>query len=241
MRQRLALFKLLSFDVTGTLVHLRYSPGTIYERVAREYGYGLSRPELDRGFKVHFKALSKEYPNYGHAIGMHWSTWWSLLVQRTFKDASADIHPEHVKVISAKLIDLYETDECWAAADQAVDFVERIKALDIRSCIITNSDPRITAVLRNLGFPEFDLVLSAFDTGLMKPDPKVFQLASELTSVAPHQAMHIGNDAALDYEAANKCAWTGVLINDDDLAVEDPATYKFRSLTSFTEHLKRPQ
>lgn len=244
MRQRLSLYKLVSFDVTGTLVRLRHPPGTIYERVGREFGYEeLDTKALDKGFRSNFKVLSNKYPNYGRELGMHWATWWSLLVERTFKDAdkSKVIDPGHLKTISRRLIELYETDECWTAAENAVDFVRHVKEQNIRTCIITNSDPRISAVLRNLGFPEFDFILSAFDTGLMKPDPTVFQLALGMIKdahVKPNEAMHIGNDTELDYTAANNSAWTGVLINPD-LPVEEPHNFKYKSLTSFMDTLKK--
>lgn len=241
MRKNLSPFKLISFDVTGTLLTLRHSPGTIYERVAREkFGYTeLDVNVLDKGFRRHFKALAKEYPNFGKAQAVHWKTWWSKLVQRTLKDATdKPIDPAHLKAISEDLIERFETAECWKTTKETLDFVRHIKDMDMHSCIITNSDPRTERLLRNLGFPEFDFVLSAYEVGVMKPDPRIFQMALTRCDLRPREAMHIGNDAELDYAAANRCSWTGVLINSD-LVEEDAESYKFKQLSTFLEHLER--
>lgn len=244
MRRNLSLFKLISFDATGTLVSLRHSPGTLYEQVAREdFGYtGLDIKSLDKGFKRNFKALSTEYPNYGKAHDLHWRSWWSLLVQRTFKDVAVVIDPGHFEAIVDKLIKMFETEDCWTrTTDQAVDFVRQIKDMGLHTCVITNSDPRTEKILRNLGYPDFDFVLSAYDTGVEKPDSRIFELASNRcrgTVISPWEAMHIGNDFKLDYCAAYKCKWTGVLIRPD-LPHEDPEKFKFKSLSSFIDYLKR--
>lgn len=242
MSGRLRKILLISFDVTGTLLHLRHSPGTIYERVARErFGYQeLDVKTLDQGFRRNFKVLSKSNPNYGREQGMNWHTWWSTLVQRTFQEAGVN-DQEHLEKMSTELIDLYGTSECWEPADKAVAFVKEIQERGIHTCIITNSDPRTGTILRNVGFPEFDYVLSAFETGFVKPDPRAFQLA--LTrfrnkSIRPESAMHVGNDLKLDYEAANSCNWTGVLVNKD-IPVEDDRKFQFKSIASLKNHLLR--
>lgn len=170
----LSRYKLISFDVTGTLIRLRHSPGTIYAKVAREEGYGeLDAAVLDIGFKNNFKSLSKQLPNYGQKQEMNWRTWWSMLVIKTFKDSTNDIVESKLPVLADKLINLYETGECWTASDDALQFVHYVKDKGLRTGIITNSDPRTNIILRNLNFPEFDFVLSAFDAGTTKPDPKV--------------------------------------------------------------------
>lgn len=238
VKLNLAKYKLISFDVTGTLFRLRHSPGTFYERVAREeFGYkGLDVKSLDHNFRTNFKALTKEYPNYGH----NWRQWWTTLVQRTFKDSEV-INPIHLEILSEKLIDLFETEECWMATEKAVEIVRHVKGLGKCTAIITNSDPRTGTILRNLRFPEFNFILSAFE-GTMKPDAKIFQLALERSGcpgIKPQEAMHIGNDPILDYEAANNCSWTGVLINKDVVENDDPEGMKFKSLANFMDHLQK--
>lgn len=236
--KNLSFFKLIAFDVTGTLANLRHSPGAIYERVARDrFGYKHLDPgALDKGFRRHFKALAKEYPNYGKLQGMHWRSWWSLVVQGTFRDAS-DIDPKQIATLSDYLIDLYETPECWTAPEQSLEFVHRLKELKIRTGIITNSDPRTEKILKNLGFPKFDVFLSAFDVGVMKPNPEIFQMAFRDT---PHlnarQAMFIGNDPELDYAAAKLCSWQSVLVKEK-LKVENPEQLQFKSLCNLINYL----
>lgn len=242
LKQNLSRFKLITFDVTGTLLKLKYSPGVVYERVARqEYGYsGLETKQLDERFRVNFKTLAKEYPNFGEGR-LHWSEWWSMLVHRTFKDVSESvIDPKHLKSISDKLIHLYETEECWTPTENAIEFVEAIKDSGRTIGVITNSDPRTETILRNMKFPAFDFVISAYEAKIIKPDPRIFQLALDRTAQDERasEAMHIGNDTELDYKAAINANWTGILI-DSNLPKDEPYVNKFKSLGKFLTHLSR--
>lgn len=243
LKHNLSRFKLITFDVTGTLLKLRHSPGVVYEQVARlDYGYqGLDPKQLDEGFRSNFKSLLKEYPNFGQGRLPHWSEWWSLLVHRTFKDVSgsgAAVIDVHLNEIADKLIKLYETEACWTPTDNSIEFVRAIKDCGKIIGIITNSDPRTGKILENMKFPQFDFVLSGYDAKIVKPDHRIFQLALEMSrqDVRPSEAMHIGNDLQLDYQAANTSEWTGILI-DHNLPKDEPNVSKFKSLGSFLDEL----
>lgn len=243
LKQNLSRFKLISFDVTGTLLKLRYSPGVVYKKVAcNEFGYSMDDNQLDVRFRANFKSLIKEHPNFGLGRLPHWSDWWSMLVHRTFQDVSdAVIDPVHLQIIANKLIQLYETEECWTPTDNAIEFVNAMKDSGKLIGVITNSDPRTEIILKNLRFPTFDFVISGYDAKLVKPDPRIFQLALKMArqDVEPQEAMHIGNDLQLDYRAANDSNWTGVLIDENLPKGDEPNDNQFKSLGSFLDHLSR--
>lgn len=58
------------------------------------------------------------------------------------------------------------------------------------------------------------------------------------TAIRPDQALHVGNDRLLDYDAANNCSWTGVLI-DNALQRDQPEDYKFRNLSTLLRYLQK--
>ncbi|WP_462323159.1 HAD family hydrolase, partial [Halochromatium sp.] len=48
----------------------------------------------------------------------------------------------------------------------------------------------------------FDRCLTAADAGAAKPDPAIFELAMDWAEATPAQTLHIGDDPALDVDAA---------------------------------------
>ena len=55
------------------------------------------------------------------------------------------------------------------------------------------------ADVHQVGIGEFFKAgLSAQDFGVGKPDPRIFHAAADLAGVAPHEVLHVGDDAALD-------------------------------------------
>ena len=58
--------------------------------------------------------------------------------------------------------------------------------------------------------------ISAQQFGVGKPDPRIFQAASEAAGVRPHEVLHVGDDAALDVLAAQACGMQAVWVNRTD-------------------------
>lgn len=61
----------------------------------------------------------------------------------------------------------------------------------------------------------FDLSLTAAEVGAAKPDPAIFQVASERTGVPLADFLHIGDDPLRDVEAARAIGMSTVWVNRD--------------------------
>ncbi|MCL4464740.1 MAG: HAD-IA family hydrolase [Chloroflexi bacterium] len=69
--------------------------------------------------------------------------------------------------------------------------------------LISNTDRDAGPMCAELGVAEhFDFVLSSCLVGFEKPDPRIFQLALEKAGVAPHEAIHVGDQYKSDVAGA---------------------------------------
>ena len=68
---------------------------------------------------------------------------------------------------------------------------------------VSNWDPRLEQVIRNTGLREhFDFLVVSEVEGYAKPSPYLFRRALDRAGVAPHQAVHVGDDFFRDVEGA---------------------------------------
>ncbi|MDD0809634.1 HAD-IA family hydrolase [Curvibacter sp. RS43] len=81
--------------------------------------------------------------------------------------------------------------------------------------------------------PYFKAALNARDFGVAKPDPRIFHAAAEAAGVAPHEVLHVGDDAALDAVGALQSGLQAVWLNREQQAWthEHPAPMTVQSLT----------
>lgn len=59
----------------------------------------------------------------------------------------------------------------------------------------------------------FKASISAEDFGVAKPDARIFQAGAQAAGVAPHEVLHVGDDASLDVLGALACGMQAVWVN----------------------------
>ncbi|MDD2546130.1 MAG: HAD-IA family hydrolase [Burkholderiaceae bacterium] len=59
----------------------------------------------------------------------------------------------------------------------------------------------------------FTASLSAYDTGVPKPDARMFHAAAQALAVPPHAVLHVGDDATLDAHGALQAGMQAVWLN----------------------------
>ncbi len=64
--------------------------------------------------------------------------------------------------------------------------------------------------------PLFRASLSAEHLGVAKPDARIFHEAAQAVGVAPHEVLHVGDDAALDVLGALACGMQAAWLNRED-------------------------
>lgn len=237
--------RLVTFDITGTLLQFRKSPHEQYVAVAESYGYTIPAPLLSSSFVNEFKIMEKRHPNYGKTTyGMTYMDWWRVLVANTFLKCDGNIPKDELLTIANELIKEFKTEKSWMVVEGTMELITKIKAAGISVGVISNFDGSLEEILRNMNLPEFDFVLSSYACGATKPHPHIFQYASKLAgNVKPQHSLHIGDTFELDYLGAKNAGWSAVLVNpSNDLnEIADHHMYNdshvFQTLSLFLEKL----
>lgn len=214
--KNLQKFKLVTFDVTDTLLKFKRPPGVEYAATATQLGYPNIDPDkIAAQFSSNFRQMNKDYPNFGRNV-MGWDTWWEKLIFNIFKSAGTTLDPDATYRLASELIDKYESNECWEIQNGAVELIEKIKEIDKLVGVVSNFDPRLRTLVGNMNLPEFDFLVGSYEVGTAKPDPLIFDLAIKLGEyhAMPDEALHIGNTPELDYLAAKEAEWTSALITN---------------------------
>ena len=82
------------------------------------------------------------------------------------------------------------------------------------AAVISNSNGSIRSILETLGLARHvDFVLDSGDVGVEKPDPRIFRLALERASVAPSEAVYIGDLYSVDVLGARAAGLEAILLD----------------------------
>lgn len=232
--QNLKRFRLVTFDITDTLIRFSRAPAIQYAKTAAEMGIGdIDQGAMESCFKKEFKAMNSLYPNWGYSTpNFTWQQWWSLLVTNIFHCVKPDIDSEKLKELTKKLIRIYRTSDCYSHIDGGRDLVDKVRRAGKQIGVISNFDPSLIQVLNEVGLADkFDFILTSYDVGFQKPNKEIYNASLKISNVQPHEALHIGNMYALDYIGARNAGWSSLLItsNESDLKKTQP-THGYSSI-----------
>jgi len=122
------------------------------------------------------------------------------------------------------LITQFTDATCWAPREGAVPLLESLKDSPLTLGVVSNFDPRLHNILEACQLSEyFKFVLTSYEAGFSKPDPKIFQQALQLAALEglqPQQALHVGDNADLDVKGAKDAGWQAWLVGDKKEQVE---------------------
>lgn len=213
---RLKDIKLVTFDVTNTLLRFKIPPWKQYGNVARKYGFTGTDDMLGERFIYKYKSMWQTYPNFGKNSNMTWENWWHEIVRYTL---SSGMSPSvDIDAITTKLIQDYERASSWLCTDGTIQTLKYLKEKHITLGIISNFDPRLHKVLKNVNLLEyFDFILISYEVGYCKPDKRIFNkaiLKSKISGLTSAHCLHIGDDMIKDYKGALAAGWHALLIND---------------------------
>ncbi|XVQ82064.1 HAD-IA family hydrolase [Microbispora siamensis] len=120
----------------------------------------------------------------------------------------------------------------WVAARTWAD--EEVLALLLRArarvpvVLVSNATSELAAHLRELELHDaFDHVVSSYDVGVAKPDPRIFEIAARHAGVPPERCLFV-DDRAENVDAARVLGMTG-------LVYRAPADLKIALLPLFEE------
>ena len=116
--------RLITFDVTNTLLRLRGSPGREYANVAKMFGVNIGHDELDRVYLDVWAEKKSEHPIYGLSEGLTTKQWWADFVRRVFCRAGYTGSPVILEVVAEKLHEKFSEGKNWETMPFASDVLK---------------------------------------------------------------------------------------------------------------------
>ncbi|MFC1730245.1 HAD family hydrolase [candidate division KSB1 bacterium] len=85
---------------------------------------------------------------------------------------------------------------------------------DYRLGVISNADGRVAGLIESIGIKNyFFTVIDSHEVGVEKPDPSIFNLALDMLSIKPSQAVYVGDLYSVDIIGARSAGITPVLFD----------------------------
>lgn len=222
--------KLVTFDVTNTLLKFRLPPWEYYTLIARKQGFKGNAEDIKHQLKYSMKYMFEKYPNFGSG-SILWKNWWREVVKLTFKDKiSAN---SNIEVIADELIYVFGSSKCWNIADGALEVLKLLHNQGKLIGVISNFDPRLHNILHDVQlYDKFSFVLTSYEVGSSKPEKKIFDEALQKckTILKPCESLHIGDDLHKDYEGARAAGWHALLIGTRKYETPPKSSHVFSNL-----------
>jgi len=211
--------KLVTFDVTNTILKFKHSSGYQYGRVARKYGLNVDEEKLSSCFKQQFKLKLEECPNFGAQHGITYHRWWRSVVQNTFISAGCPAHIDGTySKMSKELVEEYTTSECWERNPGAKRLFQSLRKRGFSVGIISNFDERLKTLLAHMELLKLvDFIICSYEVKCYKPDKKIFNLALLACPEVREswECTHVGDDAINDYQGARDSGWNALVLTDN--------------------------
>lgn len=204
--------RLLTFDITNTIIAVKQTAGYWYAEAAHEVGIESDVTKLDQVAGPVRKELTAEFPHYGYHLGLNPKEWWTELIMRTFKAAGYDHDPLKYQLIGEILYFMFEGKKCYDVLPGSHSMLEKVKEKDFSIGIISNFDERLPRILQEHNLIDyFDFIVSSATALYEKPDPRIFYDALRKTRMKPGETAHIGDDIVKDYWGAKNAGFQAFL------------------------------
>ncbi|RDX50118.1 HAD hydrolase subfamily IA REG-2-like protein [Lentinus brumalis] len=203
--------RLVTFDALHTLITPRLPIYVQYSQTFEPYLGVLDPDALKRSFKIALKQVQQEQPVYRGGA----EEWWGDVIRRTAVGAGADpkVVDSSLGEIVPRLLKRFSSREGYKLFDDSLPTLKRLRELDIRTGIISNTDARMRAVIEDLDvMPYLDTVLLSEEEGVEKPACAIFQRACERLGIKPEETLHVGDELDCDYQGAKACGLKALLV-----------------------------
>lgn len=113
--------KIITFDITNTLIKVSGSVGHQYNKILLDsrYKFNLDKDLANKNFRKLFKEQNQKYPGYGFSKGMSSRHWWSMITTKLIEENFKYYTPEKkfsdddVRRMSNIIFDEFSSAEYW--------------------------------------------------------------------------------------------------------------------------------
>ncbi len=206
------------FDVGQTLVGPNGSYAAVYVRVLAELGLELEAGLVERSIRETSVEAARLVPPGGDRFSYFAGgerPYWLWFVGRVLRGATGrGVDPEFASRALDRLWVEFGRAAAWRVYEDAVPTLEALRAEGRRLGVVSNWDSRLPRLLETLGLAHYFEVLGVSHLeGVEKPDPALFHRVLQRMGARPGDALHVGNEAALDVAGARAAGIPAVLID----------------------------
>ncbi|XP_076436843.1 haloacid dehalogenase-like hydrolase domain-containing protein 3 [Babylonia areolata] len=206
------ILRLVTVDVTNTMIRIIGSPGKHYALVAAKHGIEADEQALTSAFLQHYKLYCGRHPNFGASCNMPAYKWWTGLVTDTFIAVGVP-HSEVLNTLAKDLYFYYAAGTAWELLPKTREALEDLQNFDVKIGVISNFDHRLYKVLADLDLRKyFDFILPSYVVGVEKPNRLIFQRALEDGKVLAEEAVHFGDSVEKDFIGARNAGMMAYLL-----------------------------
>lgn len=207
------MLRLITLDANNTLFRVRGSVGQIYNAISKQYGHFLDEKNLNNEFNKAYKFYYKKYPNFGVKNDMTAQCFWYKIVHDTFVNTGLDDKAVITKIADSLYLD-FTLSSNWELFDDVHPVLQYLKSKDFDLGVVSNFDERLPLILEGLDVLKyFSFVLCSTEVKIVKPSPEIFELALRKAGVEPDEALHVGDNIMLDYNAAKAVGMSAFVLD----------------------------
>jgi REG-2-like HAD superfamily hydrolase len=210
--------KLLTFDVTNTILRVKDSPGHQYSEVGKMFGIAVSPTAINKVYGTTWQQKKQDHPNYGVDHGMTTKDWWHDFVKRVFVKAGYQGNHDELKKVSDSLWNRFQDGLSWEVIPNSREILSVLKNAGIKLGIVSNFDERLEKIIAAHKMDHyFDFLVTSHNTGLEKPNPSIFQHALSISGFTPDVVGHVGDDVSHDYKTPKDMGMSAFLFSEKSL------------------------
>ena len=219
----------LLLDAGNTIVFLDHD---VIAQISQSHGGAAQASQIERAERT-----AKVGYERGMTRGMSHEAGWQLYMRLLFQDLG--LSEDQAGSATREARALHDEFNLWRRVPPGLPgALEAAKAAGIRLGIISNSEGHLDALLARVGLlPHFELVVDSGKEGVRKPDPRIFEIATERLGVLPEDCLYAGDIPQVDVDGARAVGMQAVLIDALDHYPDYHEAPRFRSTKALIEAL----
>jgi len=204
----LSNIKVISFDVTGTLIEPSPSIGAIYGEVLRDFSIEIPDEELDLRFMAAFHQVRKN-PRKEITQESEMNFWQQVITRVLQKEVGSSTFEQ----IFEALWHTFADGNRWKTKPRLLRILKHLRSHHYQLIVVSNWDERLYNIFKSLQLTElFGAIHISAEAGRQKPDPTWFEAIAKDSGLEAHNFLHIGDSISEDFKAPREAGWHSLLL-----------------------------
>lgn len=205
-------FRVVTFDIGGTLMAPYPSVGALYAEAFRRQGVNASPETVQAAFQASWHEASQR-PKALVGADEH-VQWWRDLVADAVRRVGR-LSPVAGDRVFDELWERFADPASWRLVPHTREVLTEIRRRGYRTAVLSNWDQRLRPLLEKMALmPLFDAAFISCELGWEKPDHRIFGYAQQHLNETPDAILHVGDSAAHDRAGALAAGWHCLLIHE---------------------------